>query len=406
MILSFNENKAWAWATAPIMWWAWTTTVSSITDTTALLWWTYTDWWSVITSNWFVVYPSWNASTIIWWNNVIQVVDLTLSSPISETVINLSWWTNYCFKPYATNSIWTSYGTELCFTTLDTPFVYTWNLSWWTTSKINTSTNTVVATITNSAWQPHWAIRLWNFVYVSLNSWMALDKIDTTTNLVTASLPLWWQWKYLATDGTILIVCISSTNQIKIIDIATFTVLFTTSVGSTPYQVAIHNWFAYVTNNWWWAWNTLTKVNISTWIVVWTIPLTWQTWPNWIVIYNGFAYVVCSNSNTVSVVNLTTDTFLVAVPVWSLPYWIWQSQWFIYCTNQNSNSVSKINPWTNTVVSTIPLWAWTTPLAFQSNGNRWFIACFWTSQCKIINTTTDTVIATVWVWSWPFAIAI
>ena len=408
MILDFIQTKAWSSPapTAPIMWWAGTTTVASITDTTALLWGTYTDGWSPITANWFVIYPNGNPSTVIWWANVIQVVDWTLSSPLSETAVNLAGGTNYCFKPYAINAIGTSYGTEVCFTTLNSPFVYTWNLIGWTTSKINTTTNTVVATITNSAWQPHWALRFWDFVYVSLNVGMALDKINTITNTVVASLPLWGQGKYLATDWTVLIVCVSSTNQIKIIDIATFTVLFTVSVWASPYQVAINNWFAYVTNNGWWTGNTLSKVNISTWTVVGTVALTWQTWPNGIVIYNGFAYVACSNSNSVAVVNLATDTFLTSVSVWTLPYGIWQSQWFIYCTNQSSNNISKINTATNTVVWKIALWAGTQPLAFQSNGNRWFIACFWTSQCKILDTTTDTIIATVAVWSWPFAVAI
>ncbi len=107
-------------ATAPIMWWAGTTSVSNITTTSADLTGTYTgNWWSPITWSWFVIYPSWNASTIIWWTNVIDVIDWILPSPISASATGLTANTNYCFKPYATNAIWTSYGVEVCFTTLN-----------------------------------------------------------------------------------------------------------------------------------------------------------------------------------------------------------------------------------------------------------------------------------------------
>ena len=94
---------------SPIMWWAWTTSVTNIWATSADLTWIYTsDWWSSITATGFVLYPSGNPSTVIWWVWVTNFPDLILSNPISASATWLTWSTNYCFKPYATNAIGTS----------------------------------------------------------------------------------------------------------------------------------------------------------------------------------------------------------------------------------------------------------------------------------------------------------
>ncbi len=64
------------------------------------------------------MYPSGNASTVIGGANVLQFADATQSSPVQATATGLASGTNYCSKPYATNSIGTSYGEEVCFTTV------------------------------------------------------------------------------------------------------------------------------------------------------------------------------------------------------------------------------------------------------------------------------------------------
>lgn len=117
--VSFTKTTcATAPATVPVMWTG-TTSVANITATWADLTGTYTsDGWAAITWTWFVLYPAGNPSTVIWGASVTQFPDWTLPSPINATATWLSNATNYCFKPYAINSVGTSYGDEICFTTL------------------------------------------------------------------------------------------------------------------------------------------------------------------------------------------------------------------------------------------------------------------------------------------------
>lgn len=92
--------ESWPAITAPVMWWAGTTTVANIGTTTADLWGTYTsDGWSPITATWFVLYPAGNPSTIIWGSGVTDFPDATLPSPITASATGLTAWANYCFKP-------------------------------------------------------------------------------------------------------------------------------------------------------------------------------------------------------------------------------------------------------------------------------------------------------------------
>lgn len=119
MILSFNENKAWAWATAPIMWWAGTTVLNQVFGNGADVTGTYTsDGWDPVTATGFVVYPSGNPTYTIWSAWVINQVAPGTTSPITMNLTWLTHSTNYCTRPYATNATGTSYGEEVCFTTL------------------------------------------------------------------------------------------------------------------------------------------------------------------------------------------------------------------------------------------------------------------------------------------------
>lgn len=397
--MSYEANTWWAAPTAPVMWWAGTTTVSSIYDVWATFWGTYTDGGSPITANGFVVYPAGNLSTVIWWANVLQVTDPILASPLSESTILLSASTNYCFKPYATNAIGTSYGTELCFTTTASPFIYTANLSGNSVSKIDTTTMTVVATTTWTNSQPHSAIRVGTNVYIGTHGWSSIQRIATATMTITGTIPTWVIGnKYTATDWTFLYVA-GETGSLRKVDLSTFTVVWTATVWNTPYWVALDNGFAYVTNN---TSNTVSKVDTTTMTTVGSVSV-W-TWPIWITIYNGFAYVANQNSATVSKIDLSTFTVVATSgALGGAPYWIWQSQWFIYVTAQ-AGWVHKLNPTTLAIITTIAV-AWG-PLSFQSVWNRWYIACWSDNTCKVLNTVTDTIINTVAVGAIPYWVAV
>ena len=64
-----------------------------------------------------------------------------------------------------------------------------------------------------------------------------------------------------------------------------------------------------------------------------------------------------SNSNTVSVINPTTNTVVATIPVGESPFGVAvnPANGLVYVTNAGSNTVSVIDPATNTVVATIPV---------------------------------------------------
>lgn len=109
----------WPLITTPVMWWTWTTVINQIYGNGADVTWTYTsDGGSPITDTGFVVYPSGNPTYTIWSPWVIDQSSWGTTSPISMNLNWLSPSTAYCTKPYATNSVGTSYWEEVCFTTL------------------------------------------------------------------------------------------------------------------------------------------------------------------------------------------------------------------------------------------------------------------------------------------------
>ena len=188
MILSFNEVKGWTPTTAPIMGGAGTTTVTWITSN----WWslngTYTwDWGSPVTWTGFVFYPTGNASTAIGWLNVVQLIDWTLSSPITATATWLIPSTTYCFKPYAINAIGTSYWVELCFTT-SAPSIPTVTID---TVTMGSYCCTATGTATNFAW--------YTITWRGIVSWPTPNPVIGWAN-VQQNASWTWAWAFTVTN--------------------------------------------------------------------------------------------------------------------------------------------------------------------------------------------------------------
>ncbi len=78
--------------------------------------------------------------------------------------------------------------------------------------------------------------------------------------------------------------------------------------------------------------------------------------PNEIAIFGGTAYVSNQDDDTVSVIDLSTNTLSTNIPVGEEPFGITpftiEGTGFIYVTNLRSNSISVIDPATNTVINT------------------------------------------------------
>lgn len=395
-------------ATPPIMWLAWSTTVTNIWTTTADLTGTYTsDWGSPVTATWFVVYPSGNPSTVIWWAWVIQFPDVILPSPINVTATWLSSWTNYCCKPYATNAIGTSYGVEVCFITSIPPATLLRAsrndgvltkldiLSSPTTPPILTSYT--ISSDLNSCYSVNgstyirWQISL-------LNQWYNLNISSWTVTNTWSLQPSWVTKNAMSVDWSKIVLWNWSTWWIYN---ATTWVLITTITGAFDWRSSIDDftwsldWSSiYYTNNT----NQVRKIDASTWVSSAFATLAWGNW-----FANNFVgnklYCACSDNN-LYVFDTTTGASITTISVWWYVRWIEvdHNTWFVYAWH--STQIRIIDSSTDTITATIS-WSSMVEAWGIQNGYNWYVyvADRWAWHIKVIQTTAwvwyHTVVATI-----------
>jgi YVTN family beta-propeller protein len=90
---------------------------------------------------------------------------------------------------------------------------------------------------------------------------------------------------------------------------------------------------------------------------------------------NGNMYVTNFNSDSVSVINPSTNTAVATIPVGSAPFGIAfnPNNGNMYVTNAGGNTVSVINPSTNTFMSTIPVGSAPFGIAFNPNNGNMYV---------------------------------
>lgn len=116
-------------------------------------------------------------------------------------------------------------------------------------------------------------------------------------------------------------------------------------------------------------------------------------------------YVSNYSSSTVSVIDTATNVVVAEIPVRSpLTVAITADGTRAYVAG--STSVSEIDTATNTVVGDVPLAAGPTSLAVSPNGDRLYVAQYWSDNISIIDTGTNTVIAETYVGHGASAVAI
>ena len=379
MILDFVQPKAWWWggAIAPIMGWLGTTTVTSITDTTATLTWEWlSDWGSSITATWFTLYLSWNPTYTIWSPWVTDIPDISLPSPITANASSLLPWTNYCIRPYATNSVWTSYWVQVCFTTASFLYVTNSNASW-TVSKINTSTNTIWTTI--GVWNSPQVIKKnWTFAYVLNTNWSSVSKIDLATDTVSATITVWvvpqdivFQWIYAYVSNR-------ASWTVSKINTSTNTVVATISGVGAASWLTINGTLLYATqNNALW---DITIIDLTTDTVIGNI--TW-VWTFTYRIVNDWTYLYFTRATSpwqVVKVNIATSTVVWTVTTWNNSQGIAMDWGLLYVLARNGNLLEKIDPVTMTVLGSISV---TNPTSIQIVSWFAYVVENWWSLRKI-----------------------
>lgn len=112
------------------------------------------------------------------------------------------------------------------------------------------------------------------------------------------------------------------------------------------------------------------------------------------------AYVPNRNSDSVSVINVTTNTLIATVdlPAGSLPVGSVVNNRTAttraYITNAGNNTVSVIDAFLNEVIATIPVGSLPQGIAINSAGTRVYVANGGSNTISVIDTATNTVIAT------------
>ena len=109
------------------------------------------------------------------------------------------------------------------------------------------------------------------------------------------------------------------------------------------------------------------------------------------------AYVTNEGDNSVSVINVSTNTVTATIPVGTYPAGVSVSQdgTKVYVTNQNDNTVSVINTATNTVSATITVGVNPQTLCVTPDGSKVYVSNQNDNTVSVINTATDTVSATI-----------
>lgn len=118
-------------------------------------------------------------------------------------------------------------------------------------------------------------------------------------------------------------------------------------------------------------------------------------------------YVANNGSNSVSVINTSTDAIVTTIAVGSAPVKMVVSPdgSRLYVVNYSGGSVSVINTSTNTIATTIPVGSNPTDIAISPDGSKVYTANSSSNSVSIINTTTNAV-TTLAVGAWPTALAI
>ena len=311
------------------------------------------------------------------------------------------------------------------------PFVYVTNQGRFgegnTVSVIDSSTNTVTDTIPVGAGPDSIAITPnGEFAYVANTSGFDISVIDLRTNTVVATIPLLTKQARtidIDPDGKYAYATHTTApelNNISVIEIATNTVVATIEPVLFASQLAISpkGKFAYVTSLWSEVppncCGFVSVIGLLTNTVVATIPLPGSPFGIAVVRTRNRdrAYVTNINLNTVSVIDMATNTVADDVLVGDRPIevTITPDGAFAYVSNSalfgGSPSVSIISTATNQVVATVPTGLDPQCIAFLPNGRFAYVANQLSDTVSVIDTATKTVVATIPVAAGPVGVAV
>jgi len=122
----------------------------------------------------------------------------------------------------------------------------------------------------------------------------------------------------------------------------------------------------------------------------------------------AYAYVANYSSNTISVIDTTSDTVVSTIPVASGPLAVAgiPSGTQIYVANFNSNTVSVIAVSDNSLIATIPVGSNPEYIAINPAGTMVYATNRYSDSMSVVDVATNTVIATVPMSSQPVGVVV
>ncbi|MCX6185439.1 MAG: beta-propeller fold lactonase family protein, partial [Bacteroidetes bacterium] len=167
----------------------------------------------------------------------------------------------------------------------------------------------------------------------------------------------------------------------------------TAQISATPKTT--NEGFAYIPNV---NSNTVSVIDISSNILVATIPV--GTYPFAVSVdnINNKIYIANSGSNNISVINSNTNTVIETVHsngLLPMGLVISPDGNTIYVANENSNSIAVIDATSYTLITSISVGNGPRHILFNSTGSKLYVGNQADNNISVINTSTNSVVATI-----------
>ena len=242
-------------------------------------------------------------------------------------------------------------------------------------------------------------------VFVCNSASGSVSVINTTTNTVSATIFVgsWPNNVSVSPDGKRAYVSNVISSTVSVINTATNSVIATIPADA-PGGISISpdNSRAYISNG---GGNTVSVVNTATNTIIGTIPV--ESGPGLSVITPDGSKVYVSTNGSVSVIGTATNTVIATISRSSNTSYgiaVTPDGSKVYVSNYASNNVSVINTITNTISSTIS-GGLVEPagISFVPDGSICYIANSGSASVSVVNTATNTITGSVAVGASPYS---
>ncbi len=238
------------------------------------------------------------------------------------------------------------------------------------------------------------------FIFTANANGNSVSMVNTTNNTVAATVPVGSQPSFTYVNPNQHEVYVSCYNQseIYVLDALTGNVIAKIATGNGPQYMTTNpdGSLLYVLNT---GGASVTAINTTTHTVIATIPV--GPYPQYLIVTpdGSRLYVVnyAASGGSTYVINTTTNTVINTINTASKPAGMVVSPdgTRVYITDDIANTMSVINTTTNTLIAVIPLGYHSLQPVINADGSRIYVSNMLSDDVSVINTATNSVIATI-----------